>query len=172
MPLRLWRRGSYLGKLIPRGHLAISEDTFGCHSVASLLASKGWRPIMLFVRQCREDCPRTKDCPSRYINPAEADHPTVRGRLRSLRPSFWAPLAQPDCATRIRTLVPVVSAFLTPVTTDEETFPGVLKIACWQREQDFGTAIFTRPYLPGNVLSVGYYHIIVHILHVKITHLL
>lgn len=115
----------------------------------------------------------------RTVGANTSARPRLTTRPRSLQqPAFPEALipglssSAERCPPHTRVLVSVVPAWLTPPTTDEETFPGALKIARWQKEQGFSAAIFIRPYLPGNVLSVGYYHVMIHILPVKIMHLL
>lgn len=61
------------------------------------------------------------------------ESPAVQGSLVSEGPCFGELLAQQSCPTHMSMLVYVGPAFPIPVTTDEETFPGILKIARWQK---------------------------------------
>lgn len=118
-----------------------------------------------------ESCPRTQGCLVQYVSPANWE-PAVQGQLGLWGPLFQGASSSTELCYTHENAGCIGPAFPIPVTTDEETFPGILKIAHWQKSQDASAVIFIRPYLPGNVLSVGYYHIIMHILHVKIMHLL
>lgn len=67
--------------LTPRGHLAISADTFGCHNgyLGVLLASRGWRPGLLLQSHSAQDSPpphtHTETYPIQKVNQANSGKP-------------------------------------------------------------------------------------------------